>query len=1784
MKRLLARGFFVLTSVLFLNIGVAEAATAVVSAPEPLPFNFTATPVGQNSVEQTFTVSKASGGVLDPYSIVSVNFSAATTHFTITSDNCTGVDLNPTGDTCTFAVRFNPTALGAQAASITVTAGGGDTMIASFDAVTGTGLHNATVQFSQPVFSVNEAAATVNATLEVTRSGDLSGAGNVTVNLTDGTAVGGAAIGAGVDYVNTALTFTFAAGQSSATQTVAINGVSDTEVEPTESFVATIASTTITNAGIGPNSVAQVNIQDNDSTPAPGAFSWNPSNFAVSEEAGSFDLCITRDNGSDGAAAVDYTVLDGSAVNGSDFVLASGTANFADGQTIDCSTIALSLTSDNLIEGSEFFTIYLSNPTGGAALGENPSLSVTLVDDDSTTASVSFQSAAYTVSEDAGSVILTLIRSGDLATQFDVDVATNDGTALSPGDYTGGLPTTVTFLAGEFVKIVPVAITDDGTSESTESFFVTLDNLLNTSGFTSIGSPSQAEVTILDEDGPTTFSMGALTYSFGEGVIAQLVTVNRSGDTSNTDTVDLTATNISATGGGTDYDVTPTGTLTFNPGETSKNILVTLTDDPDIEGNETFTLDLSAPSAGTTVDPIFALSTVAIVDNDTTPGVFDISPAVVSVNESGAPTVVLTINRTGGSSGAVNVPYTLLHGTTDASDIGVATASPIAFINGQTSATISIPILDDLTVENSEFFTVVLGAPTAGVLGANTSSKVFIEDNETPPNPGVIQFSQPVYSFNEDGGTVAIYVTRTGGSDGSVDVNFVVNSGTAVDATDFIVNAGQVIPVNFPDGNTTPQTIEFDLNDDHLVEPTETFSVILEQPTGGAVLGDNATAEVNIIDNDTPANPGRIEFSQPVYNVTEGITTATLYAVRLDGSDGQVDFDVLTADGTALAPVDYTALTAAAADISFADGDVAPKPIQITIASDTDLETTENFSVLFTTPNGGGSLNGATLGDAATVNIVDDDSPGVLQLSQPVYSFSEGVGSASITVTRTGGSSGAVSIKCATSNGSATSADYTAVVSSTLNWADGDAASKTCSVSITDDAAPESTEDFSVHLFDITGGAILGPITSAQVLIEDNDSTPNPGIVEFSQPTFTFNETDANFNATVYAIRRDGSEGSVTANVTFVDGTAIGGGTDFTPITASVTWGNGVTAPQPITFTVIGDTFQEAVESFNIILSGPTNGAVLGPKNNAEVRLLDDDGTGVIEFGASDYTFDESAGTVTIVVNRNGGVDPTGVSFTVTPGTATGGGTDFNVTTASPLTFGTGVTVQTISIDINNDLLDESNEQFTISLNGPTNGAVVGPNGTATITINDNDGAGELQFDRADYSTLEDNAGIALQVRRVGGSDGAVSVDFSLSENSALSPEDFGAPSPATTLNWADGDSAPKSIVIPIVADLLVEGDEVFNVFLSGPTGGASLGSPDAATVTIVDDESPGKFSFSSAVYGVEEAEGTVTLSVLRRGGSKGEVTVDFETVSGTATSPTDYETRTGTLTWPDGDASPRLISVPIHDTDNEKTRTFTMVLSNPTGEASLEDPSVATVNIGFGIPSVPNSTDGGGCALTTSSSQSDSAPAWLLLAGLLSLAFFRTRGRALWTAARTVSMIALSSVFLMASGATGCNKRPPVPEEAVQALERLVTEAQSFLNSFADVESCEGLNKAVDDLNADQVIPCDTGETQASALVTQCNDGPFSGTATVVGVAQNCVDTSDGTTLDGTVTYTIHTDGTQDVTFSSAGATVNGINYPVGGVTVTTSGGATTCEGVLTVLDLPCTVTPDCSTCEFLQ
>jgi hypothetical protein len=356
------------------------------------------------------------------------------------------------------------------------------------DLATANGSGDATILFNTctsapaplPSLSVGDAtvtegdAGTTNATFDVR----LSAPSSKTVSVSYYSA--GLSATKGVDFQAVSGGLTFAPGVTS--QTVTVPVVGDTLDEFDEKFALRLAfplNATVAKQGEG-------TILDDDPPPAAsiGDATITEGNSGTTDAI--FTVSLSAPSGK--PITLSFATADGTASAGSDYQPATGTLTFNPGET--SKTLSVPVVGDTVFEPDESFFVNLGNPTN-VTLARAQGVG-TIINDDS---SVQFGAAATAVDESAGSVQVTVTRTGVLTSGCAVDYATSDGTATQTSDYTLALGT-LRFAPGEASKVVNVFITDDALVESPETFNITLSNPVGCS----VGTPAAAVVQINSDD------------------------------------------------------------------------------------------------------------------------------------------------------------------------------------------------------------------------------------------------------------------------------------------------------------------------------------------------------------------------------------------------------------------------------------------------------------------------------------------------------------------------------------------------------------------------------------------------------------------------------------------------------------------------------------------------------------------------------------------------------------------------------------------------------------------------------------------------------------------------------------------------------------------------------------------------------------------------------------------------------------------------------------------------------------------------------------------------------------------------------------------------------------------------------------------------------------------------------------------------------------------------------------------------------------------------------------
>jgi len=565
-------------------------------------------------------------------------------------------------------------------------------------------------------------------------------------------------------------------------------------------------------------------------TTGPGAVQFAASTYSVVESAGVANIIVNLSSASGQPVTVDYATSNGTAAAGSDYTTTSGTLTFNPGET--SKTIPVPILDDGATEGDETVNLTLNNPSG-ATLGAPAAATLTIIDDEGPV-TVSFSSAAYTTNEASASATITVsLNRVDAVNTVTVNYATSDGTATAGSDYTSAAGT-LTFNPNETVKTFSVPILNDTLDENNETVNLALSNPANAV----LGTVGNATLTITDDDAKPTVKFGAATFTAGEAAGSATVTVQLSAPSGLPVTVKYATANGTAAAG-SDYTAAA-GTLTFNPGETSKTFPVPILNDTLDEYDETVNLSLSDPGNATLGTPFGAVLT--ITDEDSTqPAVQFAVPAITKGEPSGSHEIEIVLS--GPSGKQVAVDYATSDGTATAGADYASASGTVLFAPGQTSATIDLVLIDDALDEEDETINLTLSNPVNATIGAAGSAVFTIDDNDPKPT---VQFAAATIAIGEAGGSATAAVQLSAPSGLPVTVKYDTSDGTATAGSDYTATNGDL---TFAPGETS-KTISVPVLDDALVEPDETINLKLSNPVN-ATLGAVSSAVITVADDDS---------------------------------------------------------------------------------------------------------------------------------------------------------------------------------------------------------------------------------------------------------------------------------------------------------------------------------------------------------------------------------------------------------------------------------------------------------------------------------------------------------------------------------------------------------------------------------------------------------------------------------------------------------------------------------------------------------------------------------------------------------------------------------------------------------------------------------------------------------------------------------------------------------------------------------------------------------------------
>lgn len=536
---------------------------------------------------------------------------------------------------------------------------------------------------------------------------------------------------------------------------------------------------------------------------------------------------------------------------------------------------------------------------------------------------------------------ITLSKASSSVIRF--DAATIDGTATAGSDYEARVVSGQTIAPGSTSSSVYVRVLGDTDQEGDESFQLLLSNPVNAV----LGDPSGANAVIVDNDQPV-LSIADRSINEGlSGTRSLMFTVALSRASNAPVSFDIATADITAQSG-SDYVAASSTGVTIPAGATSASFSVTVNGDTQIEGTETFAVNV-ANVVGAVVGDGSAIGTLLDA------GGVQLSIGDRSVNESasGTRSVSFVIRLSAASTDPVSVDVQTADGTATAgADYAAAGPTTVEIPAGATTAGFNVTVLPDTLVEGDETFAVQLSNPVGAAISDGEAIGTIIDAGGATLSVGDRVLTEP-----QSGSRQMAFVVRLSAPSASP-VTFTASTvaGSATAGVDFTPLAA--VPFEIPAGGTSvsvPVSVLGDLEP----EAAEQFTLELADVVGAAVTDGSAIGTIN--------DGGSLTATILDRSISEGNSgTKTLaFSVRLSAvAPAPVTFDVATADGSAIAGEDYTAISLTGLTIPAGS---QLRSFTVRINGDTTVEANETFEVIVS------NLAGATMSDTTAVGTISND-------------------------------------------------------------------------------------------------------------------------------------------------------------------------------------------------------------------------------------------------------------------------------------------------------------------------------------------------------------------------------------------------------------------------------------------------------------------------------------------------------------------------------------------------------------------------------------------------------------------------------------------------------------------------------------------------------------------------------------------------------------------------------------------------------------------------------------------
>ncbi|XP_065910088.1 uncharacterized protein [Dysidea avara] len=711
------------------------------------------------------------------------------------------------------------------------------------------------VNFSQSLYTNDENTKVVQPMLLLTNPSSTDITIQVrSINIT--------AYGRGIDYDSGPFNLIIPAGKTSCQFRIEI--INDNILENLEVFNLTVNPLSLpANVYVGNPNQTMVLIIDNDAI----VVSFSQSLYTFAKNIGVARPEIIFSNPSSTKITVTVVSSSDNTTGGADFTsddkidFISGPYNITFPSGVTRLSFDIAIDINGTIEGRESFNLTISDILHpNITLGNIHQAVVLIVDNASL---VMFNQSTYEVNENEPLLQALVLVNVPLLSNIVLNVEASSITATG-NDYQSDIYN-VTLEAGRNSTLINITIKDDTILEPRETFKLTILSV-SPQGVIS-GTPNEAIVTIIDNDGPLTVQFSQSKFMGSESSTNMTIALVLGGGTSSSDititVIPSEQSPLSAEGDGVDYTSTPL-LATFSVGTTGIEISIPITEDDIIEPLEEieliFTIPLSISNA--IVAGTEMTATGVIIDSTVARMTFNQSAYMVGESDG---EVHLEINLSNQTSQSIGLTVETLTDGTNATGGVDYRSGPYSLVlsAGTQSVSFNISVYDDNILEYNETFTITITIddPTLSDRISTDTTTVIIIDND----PIIVEFSHSLYYVKEDHAKLECALLFTNPSAFEIIVYTNTTGITALGDTDY--EQGPYM-ITFPT-NITEAFYDISITDDNILEIDEILDITIDSHSlpYDVFVGNGSRAVVIIEDNDSIT----VNFSQVQFSCVEGM-------------------------------------------------------------------------------------------------------------------------------------------------------------------------------------------------------------------------------------------------------------------------------------------------------------------------------------------------------------------------------------------------------------------------------------------------------------------------------------------------------------------------------------------------------------------------------------------------------------------------------------------------------------------------------------------------------------------------------------------------------------------------------------------------------------------------------------------------------------------------------------------------------------------------------------------------